>query len=183
MGNNILSEYCKFVKPLYFGKDAAHNFDHIERMIKRVDLIKKDYEPIINSELLWFLTCFHGLKSTLNESETIRRKCISFLEGLGWASNDILTGFDCLNRHLNNPVTIEEKIVHDANFIELLGAFGIAKAFTTGGANNQTYTQTIKIYEEEYLDRIKFQTEKGKEVAREGRTYAKNFLNRLKQEI
>jgi hypothetical membrane protein len=35
--------------------------------------------------------------------------------------------------------------VHDANAVEVLGAFGIAKAFTTGGARGQSNEQTVEL--------------------------------------
>ena len=38
--------------------------------------------------------------------------------------------------------------MHDANYVEVLGAFGIAKAFTKGGAERQSYEETIAIFRE-----------------------------------
>ena len=183
MGNNCINDYLEYAKPLYSEKDVAHNFEHIERMIKRIKFLGIGYEEQIKPELLWFLTCFHGLNSTFNDFSSKKQHCIDFLMEKGWSNNDISIGFECLNRHLNDPITLEEQIVHDANFIELLGAFGIAKAFTTGGSHGQSYYETIRIYEEEYLDNVIFHTERGKELAVEGKEYAKSFLSRLKQEL
>ena len=88
-----------------------------------------------------------------------------------------------MERHLDNPQTVEEAIVHDANYIELLGAFGIAKAFTTGGARKQTYQKTADIFEYQYLDKVAFLTPMGKQIAKEKRAYTKEFLNQLRSEL
>ncbi|MHB1629179.1 MAG: HD domain-containing protein, partial [Bacilli bacterium] len=82
-----------------------------------------------------------------------------------------------------NPITAEEQIVHDANYIELLGAFGIAKAFTKGGAEGQTYEQTADIFEHQFLDVVEFKTPVGKQIASEKRTFTKEFLARLRAEL
>ena len=73
--------------------------------------------------------------------------------------------------------------MHDANYVELLGAFGIAKAFTKGGAEGQSYEVTADIFEQQFLDRVVFKTPEGKRVAAEGRAYAKAFLRRLRSEL
>ncbi len=88
-----------------------------------------------------------------------------------------------LDRHLSDPQTIEEAIVHDANYIEMLGAFGVAKAFTTGGARGQSLHETADIYEHRYLDKVQFRTPAGQRAAEEGRAYVKAFLTRLRDEL
>ena len=81
------------------------------------------------------------------------------------------------------PFYTKIAIVHDANYIELLGAFGIAKAFTTGGARRQTYEETANIFEYQYLDKVAFLTPRGKQIAREKRAYTKGFLKQLRSEL
>lgn len=66
--------------------------------------------------------------------------------------------------HLEDPRTPEAMIVHDANYVEVLGALGIAKAFTTGGARGQTYETTVNIFENN-LNRAVFHTPEGIRLA------------------
>ena len=54
-------------------------------------------------------------------------------------------------------------IVHDANFFEMTGRFGIAKAFTVGGNFNQTYECTLEIFEDN-LDKLVFRTPIGRSM-------------------
>jgi predicted TIM-barrel fold metal-dependent hydrolase len=73
--------------------------------------------------------------------------------------------------------------VQDANYVETLGAYGIAKAFTTGGARGQAIEETIHIFEDQYFERVVFQTPAGKRYAQEMRAYTRDFLKRLKDEL
>jgi putative transposase len=105
----------------------------------------------------------------------------AFLASLGWAGPEITDALVSLRRHLTASVTVEERIIHDANAVEVLGAFGIAKAFTTGGARGQSYEQTVERYEQ-FLDQTRFVTPAGQALARDGRAYARAFLRRFKAE-
>lgn len=102
---------------------------------------------------------------------------------MGLADTESANILKSLEHHLDNPQTAEEKIVHDANYLEMLGAFGIAKAFTTGGANGQTIEESADIFERQYLDKVTFQTPVGKQWALERKGYTKEFLRRLREEL
>ena len=178
-----LEPYQEFAKPYYSHRDIAHNFQHIQRIINRLDLLSKDMSPPPNKELLYFIACFHGLQQNIGEDKLFRDRVKCFLISLEWTEPEIEKAFDSLARHTKAPQTVEEAIVHDANYIELLGAFGIAKAFTTGGARGQTYEETMDIFEYQYLDKIAFLTPIGKRIAQEKRIYTKQFLKELKSEL
>ncbi len=177
-----IESYKEFVKPHYAAKDPAHDFQHIERIINRLSMLSENLSQEIHLEKLYFLACFHGLGKQLSRSEDFQSQVRLFLKSLTWTSENIEEGFQSLYRHLVNPQSIEEKIVHDANYIEVLGAFGIAKAFTTGGAKGQSLEETANIFEHQYLDRVVFQTPKGKRLAEERKNYTKEFLTRLRSE-
>lgn len=173
--------YLDFVRLYYGAKDQAHGFSHIERMIGRVSLLSDGLDGV-RPHFLYFLTAFHGLWPFWHDDPKFRARAISFLQELGWSEPEIEDAAICLERHLKDPQTVEEKVVHDANYMELLGAFGIAKAFTVGGSLGQTYEETADIFENSYLNIVKFYTPAGKRMAGEGIAYAKAFLTRLKNE-
>jgi uncharacterized protein len=179
---NQIEPYKEFVKPHYAVKDPAHNFRHIERILSRLTVLSENLLQEICLEKLYFLACFHGLGKQLSRSDDFQNQVRLFLESLDWMSEDIEDGFQSLYRHLVNPQSIEEQIIHDANYIELLGAFGIAKAFTTGGAKGQSLEETANIFEHQYLDKVVFQTPVGKRLAEERKNYTKEFLTRLRNE-
>ena len=177
-----IEPYKEFARPYYVNRDSAHDFRHIKRIISRLDLLSKEMPPC-SKALLCFLACFHGLKTQLEKDELFRDRVKVFLQNLTWNEPEIEKAFSSLKRHTSNPQTVEEQIVHDANYVELLGALGIAKAFTTGGAYQQTYEETANIFEYRYLDKVKFVTPVGKRIAKQKRAYTKSFLKQLRSEL
>lgn len=119
----------------------------------------------------------------MRDDEQFREQVRTFLHDLGWTDVEVEQAFQSLERHLKAPQTVEEEIVHDANYVEMLGAFGIAKAFTTGGAAGQSYEETADIFEYRYLNKVAFRTPVGKRLAEEERAYTKEFLRRLRREL
>jgi uncharacterized protein len=178
-----LSPYRDFVRNYYMDKDTAHNFSHIERILGRLNILSEGMENSIHLDRLYFLACFHGLVKPISEDFAFCEQVRGFLLNLGWSELEIDEGLKSLTRHLAHPYTLEEKIIHDANYLDLLGALGIAKAFTTGGVRNQRIEESADIFEYQYLDKVEFQTPTGKRLAEEGRVYAKEFLNRLRREL
>ena len=178
-----LEAYKAFVRPFYASRDAAHNFRHIERIIDRLGMLAEGISPPPRPDRLYFLACFHGLGKRIASDTNFRDQSIAFLNGLGWTEAEIQELFAGLARHLTAPETVEEAIVHDANKIETLGAFGIAKAFTVGGALGQTYEQTAEFFEHQSLAEAEFRTPAGRRMAEEGRKYALDFLARLRSEL
>lgn len=171
----------EFIEPYQNAKDSAHNLAHIRRILRRLDGLAVGL-PAPDPRILHFLACFHGLQPRLRDDTQFRDEAVALLRTHGWDDDAISDAFTSLGRHLTEPRGVEEMIVHDANFLELLGAFGIAKAFTTGGARGQSYEETAAIYEGRYLDQIEFQTPAGRRLAVEGRAYARAFLARLQEE-
>ena len=177
-----IEPYLEFARSYYRDRDTAHDFQHIRRIIDRLDLLSKEISPSPNKQILYFLACFHGLGTNLH-NQLFRDRVKRFLLDLEWSETEIEEAFVSLARHLKDPQTVEEAIVHDANYIELLGAFGIAKAFSTGGARGQTYEETSDIFEYRYLDKVSFVTPVGKRIAEEKRSYTKEFLRQLRSEL
>jgi hypothetical protein len=175
--------YKDFVRPHYSTRDSAHNFDHIERIIRRIEILSNGVSPSPQRERLSFLACFHGLGARLRDDESFCQQTIAFLKNLGWKDAEIQELFRSLERHLESPETVEEEIVHDANKVEIPGAFGVAKAFTMGALLGQPYEETVDCFEHKALGRVVFRTPLGKQLAEEGRAYALEFLKRLRCEL
>ncbi|MDP4145309.1 MAG: hypothetical protein Q8936_12635 [Bacillota bacterium] len=183
MHKESIDTYLKFVEPYYDDKEPGYNFSHIERITSRLEMLSQGAEEHINYSLLNFIACFHGLTDKISEDLNFKEATIGFLRDLGWTENEIDNGLILLDRHLKDPRLIEEKIVHDANYMDLLGPLGIAKAFTTGGARGQCIQESADIFEYEYLDTIEFKTTNGQKLSFGGRQYAKEFLKELRESI
>ena len=132
--------------------------------------------------MLHFLACFHGLGNLIAQDQDLDHQVCELLARLGWADPEIEEAHLLLQRHCVDPQTSEERVVHDANYVEVVGAFGIAKAFTMGGAQRQSYEETAAIFQRN-LHRVEFRTPRGQAIAQEGRSYAESFLDRLRDEL
>ncbi len=178
-----LKRLADFARPRYAGKDPAHDFRHIERIIRLVGPLSEGVEPPVRPHVLYFLACFHGLASDLREDTAFQERTGSLLRQLGWKPEEIHEALGAVDRHAREPQTSEEMVVHDANRAETLGALGIAKAFTTGGARRQSYRETLNILEERVLPNATFFTPGGKRLAARAGSFARDFMKRLRREL
>ncbi|MHC4715257.1 MAG: transposase [Planctomycetota bacterium] len=178
-----LKRLAAFARPRYAGKDAAHDFRHIERIMRLVAPLSDGVEPPGRPHMLYFLACFHGLTSDLREDTAFRERTGALLRELGWKPGEIDEALVAVHRHVHTPKTSEEMVVHDANCAETLGALGIAKAFTTGGARRQSYRETLEILEERVLPNATFFTPGGRRLAARAGSFTRDFVKRLHREL
>jgi len=176
-----LQTYLDYVRPHYESKDVAHDFAHIMRICLRLNDLAAGL-TINDPPLLHFLACWHGLAAQIVGGSWFADATRAFLSKDDWVDDDVDTAFVALVRHSTSPVTVEERIVHDAAALEMLGAFGIAAAFTQGGVEGRTYDETM-VAHERFLERTEFKTPRGLELSVEGREYARRFMGRLRTEL
>ncbi len=79
------------------------------------------------------------------------------------------------------PKSIEEKILHDANLLDALGAIGIARSFMKGGYENQTLDMTLRILKDNM--RRKVLTSGARYLADERRMFMEKFIEKLEEEL
>lgn len=174
--------YKDYVRPFYDGKDQGHNFQHIERIIARLNELREGIYPAPSERKLNFISCFHGLVFKIQHETLFRDQTVQFLEDLGWASDEIRGAFISLARHLSAPLEAEEMMVHDANYVEVTGAFGIAKAFTVGGSRGQAYEETLEIFASN-LNKVVFCTPYGKKHYEARKDYSRAFIEMLRDDL
>lgn len=176
----IAGPYLDAALTFYDGKDVAHGRQHVLRLCDRVLLLVPSGTDV-DLPYLWFLVAFHGLVDALREP-SFAAGTQAALERLGWDKPSAQKAMEGLRRHTTHPQRLEEKLVHDANLLEVLGAFGVAKAFTRGGADGQTYDETLDIYEQN-LEKARFATDVGRKKAELGRSYGRAFIRQLRAEL
>jgi hypothetical protein len=158
-----ICEIEKLVKPLYAKKDSMHNYHHIMRIKKKLTFLKRDYEKI-DTKRLNFLLYFHGLKDWVEKN---KKKILD----LGFDERDI----SLLKRHIKNPKTKEEKLVHDANLLENVGKFGIQKSLIVGKKLGRTRKETIDFLKKS-IDKVNFYTPTGKILGRKRIRIVEKFI-------
>jgi hypothetical protein len=147
------------IKNLYSKKNKMHDWDHILRLKRRVNLLKKNYKNI-DEDLLKFLVLFHGLKYY------VMKKKKDFSEGY----------VRSLMRYNKKPIKIEEKVVFDANALDNVGNFGIKKALTYGRLIGRSVDNTKKYLKGE-VKRVKFYTIQGKVRGEKGVKIMENWID------
>lgn len=177
---NVIERYAGMARPLYVGKDPAHDWSHIERIWSRLPWLGSEFHEV-DVDRAAFLTAFHGLQDQVRSDTALRGAVVEQLAEQGRSDAEIDELLLALDRHTAQPLSPEEVVVHDANVLEVIGAFGIAKAFTKGGAEGQSYEETIAFYRG-FLARATFFTQAARSVEAERRAYAEAFLSRFAAE-
>lgn len=177
-----IQPYLDAARPHYAGKDPGHDYQHILRMAGRLEELSQGLDPMPAANRLSFLCAFHGLGGRIKNDPEFKNHISAFLTGLRWQDAEIRAAYDLLETHISHPQTPEQKIVHDANFFEVTGAFGIAKAFTVGGARGQSYEETLAIFESN-IDQLDFKTPIGRTVYQERIAETRQFIETLRLEL
>jgi len=167
-----LKKIREFSRKLHKNKDPAHDFSHVERVAKLCENLAISKK--CNMNLLLISAYFHGV---LNREVEIRK----FLNSLGYSRELIEKVITTVKNSTLKTKTVEEKILHDSNLLDALGAVGIARSFTKGGCENQTLSETLKILKENM--KRKMLTSKAKALANERRKFIEKFIKELEEEL
>lgn len=201
-------EQCEnLVKEVYRHFDASHDFQHIERVRKNAFDIA-DTEPSANREIIELAVLLHDVSDPKYSTEEKREeeriiKHLNLTEEKEAQVKDVIKAISFNGGHEVKAVTIEAKIVRDADRLDAIGAVGIARTFAYGGAKgrllydpSETPRENMSI--EEYRSKktasvthfyeklLKLsdgmQTKKGKELAIERHAFMELFLENLRRE-
>jgi uncharacterized protein len=219
---DIKLETIKEIVKKELNECSAHGFDHVMRVynlaLRLAEGEDVDLDVIKAASMLHDIggknemadrtgKTDHALESA-KMAEPILRK-------LGYKEEKIKHILDCIVTHRyrteNKPITVEAKIVFDADKLESVGAIGIARAFVWVGKNNaHIYKKTdIDAYSSEnmggkingrIMDKKKHSpqinwetkdkhildylyTEKARQIAKERKVFYEKFLLRLEKEI
>jgi uncharacterized protein len=126
--------------------DPAHDFKHIMRVCKNVKKIANHEN--VNLRLVLTAALLHDIvsfpksdKRSKTSSLKSAQKAKRILEKYNYAENEIMIIIDAIADHSfsrnKTPKTIEGKILQDADRLDAIGAIGIARTFSVGGAENR----------------------------------------------
>lgn len=81
------------------------------------------------------------------------------------------------------PLTLEGKIVQDADRLDAMGAVGIARTFAYGGEHGRTMQESLQHFYDKLL-RLKglMNTETGKQMAEKRHAFLEQYLDEYRQE-
>jgi uncharacterized protein len=130
------------IRPLYQGADTAHDFSHILRVYRNARIIGEeegaDMHVLLLAALLHDVGSEKKDKTNPSESEGPgKRTAVAFLEAVGLeeeAREKVQYAVD-VHRFSKGivPITLEARVLQDADRLDAMGAIGIARVFLTGG--------------------------------------------------
>ena len=153
MKDNFLEMLRKKVKP-FFDEGGSHSFDHTERVFKLATIIAEkegaDLEVVQTAAILHDIARKkEACKEIECHAEHGAKEAGKILQEMNFDKTKIPLVVDCIAVHRFRkaivPKTIEGKILQDADRLDVLGAIGIARVFSYGGAHNRPLHSPIKM--------------------------------------
>ena len=198
----------KTAEEIYRNFDASHDLDHIDRVMKNaLEIVAK--EPSANESIIKLGVLLHDIEDENIRSEgslTVRE--ILEMHGAGeQLIDEVVACIDSVSFSGGNAksiTSIEGAVIRDADRLDAIGAIGIARAFTFGGArgrklydaNEEARTKmSVEDYREKGTATVTHFHEKllllkdlmvtteGKRLAEERHQFMVEFLKQLEKEI
>ncbi|MCV0431310.1 HD domain-containing protein [Nitrosopumilus sp.] len=205
---NVIDSLKNEIKEM-MDNDPAHDFEHIMRVYKNAQKLCKQEK--VNKKLVLCATLLHDVVSypksdnrSKNSSIESAKKSKTILKKYNFSKEEIIIISDAIRDHSFSqnkiPVTIEGKILQDADRLDALGAIGIARVFATGGSlkrplyniddpfcKSRNVNDKVWTVDHFYQKLLKLEslmnTKSGKIEAKKRTKVLKEFLRQLRQEI
>jgi uncharacterized protein len=189
--------------------DSAHDFEHVMRVFKNAQNICKKENA--NEKLVLSAVLLHDIISYQKSDKRSKLSSIKsaeeskkILKKFNFTKEEIKIVSDAIRDHSFSrhkiPVTIEGKILQDADRLDAIGAIGIARVFAVGGSEKRPFynikdpfcknrepDDKIWTLDHFYRKLLKLEslmnTKSGKIEAKKRTKILKDFLNELKKEI
>jgi uncharacterized protein len=189
--------------------DAAHDFEHVMRVLKNATRTARKEKA--NIRMITAAVLLHDIVSypkpdprSKNSSSESAEESRKILKKYHFSQDEIVIISDAIRDHSfsrgTTSQTLEGKILQDADRLDALGAIGIARTFSVGGAANRPFynnddpfckkrnpddkSWTLDhFYKKLLLLEKTMNTKAGKTEARKRIAIMKKFLDALKNEI
>lgn len=143
-----LQKLEKLVRKRAENNDSAHDFEHIMRVYKNAQKIAK--KEGVDARLVLTAVLLHDIVSypkshprSKNSSIESAKEAKKILQRYGYKQDEIMVISDAIRDHSFSkdkvPETLEGKILQDADRLDAIGAIGIARAFSVGGAEGRSF--------------------------------------------
>lgn len=189
--------------------DPAHDFNHIMRVYKNAQKLCKKEKA--NEKLVLSAVLLHDIisypksdKRSKLSSQKSAEEARKILKKLNFIPNEIQIISDAIRDHSFSrgkiPVTLEGKILQDADRLDAIGAIGIARVFAVSGSEKRPFyniddpfckrhtpDDTLWALDHFYKKLLKLEslmnTKSGKIEAKKRTKILKDFLSDLKKEL
>jgi len=125
--------------------DLAHAYDHIESVVQLARFIGK--REGANLRIVTAAAYFHDFEPRQpliyeSHTELSAKKAVDFLKRIGFSDSDLTKIYHCIDTSSYgsaelgySPTTIEAEVVRDADWLDSIGARGIARVFAFASAH------------------------------------------------
>ena len=209
------------------GASPAHDIDHVMRVYNLCLKLAKHY-PNVDLGVLKISALLHDIarlrEDANGHSHSLKvdhavlgaEMSVRILRKLGYSDERIEQVTHCIRAHRfrgeNQPITMEAKILSDADKLDVLGATGVARSFTIGGECGERIYSGIPVDEyvkknfvggkvngriidpSEHSPNLEFETKfkrvpeklytgEARKIAEQRLGFMEQFFDRLKKEI
>lgn len=178
----LVAKVTDYIKVYMANYDPSHDYSHIKRVVHLAQTIQAQV-PNTNRDIVTLAALLHdvGDRKYLKPGEDASRMIFTVLTSLG-ASEPLAEKIQtiCLGVSYSSEIKDlahvqhliqqhpELAVVQDADRLDAIGAVGIGRAFTFGGAKGRALGDSIEHFEEKLLKlETMMKTHVGREMARE----------------
>jgi len=206
----MLDDIKKKVRGVLEGRDPAHDLQHVMRVYKNAELIGRkegaDLAVLLPAVLLHDLIVYpKGSAKTSKSADDSADLAEKWLQKYGYPKDKIDMISYCIRTHSYSkrlvPVTLEGKILQDADRLDALGAIGIARTFSVGGSEKRSFYNpsdpfwksrrelndrewTLDHFQTKLLKLKKLMhTRTAREIAQERARFMELFIRQLRKEL
>jgi uncharacterized protein len=182
----------------YYQNDAAHDFDHVLRVLnnalKIAETEKADRDILQTAVLLHDIARADQTRTGVDHALEGARRARTILHDAPLQFVDVVCHAIEAHRFRvdNPPLTIEAKILYDADKLDSMGAVGVARVFAYAGSHNSRLWAEDEAGDhtplQEYRVKLiklkdKLITASARRIAEERHTYMVQFFERMAMEI
>ena len=186
----ILQATRKFVLVEMKKNDAAHDPDHVFRVVELVRRLCRAYPETdgFRAELLAWLHDMNDDKLSsnvgLDRVADHLRRCHAPEEEVRFIIQAIPYISYRKHPHLSEEVPLEIRIVQDADRMDAMGAVGVARTFAYGGAKHRSLADSLQHFDEKLLRLYDLlSTEEAKRIAQPRHAFLQTFYAQYQAEM
>ncbi|KAJ4859274.1 hypothetical protein T069G_07541 [Trichoderma breve] len=163
----LIAKVTDYIKVYMANYDPSHDYSHIKRVVHLAQTIQAQV-PNTNRDIVTLAALMHdvGDRKYLKPGEDASRMIYTALTSLG-ASEELAEKIQVICLGVSYSSEIKD-LARDADRLDAIGAVGIGRVFTFGGAKGRDLGNSIDHFEEKLLKlETMMKTDVGREMARE----------------
>ena len=186
--NDLITEATAYIHELFQGNADGHGEDHAIRVFRNAVGIAKN-EPGCDMQIIALAALLHDAddyKLFATENNANARRFLESHHIPPEKTEMICEAINSVSFHRNGgkkPETPEGRIVQDADRLDAIGAVGVARTFSYGGAHGRPPEESIRHFHEKLLLlKDLMNTETAKDLAASRHAFMEAFLDEWDRE-